>query len=104
MKKFNNLAFKGTPLQMEVLQDALKFFKNVRVLDKYNTDITNKMKFIRGWQISINGVLHLWDILKGVGFDYLFTRRLTQDCLENTFGTIRQQTGNCVNPTPVQFQ
>lgn len=34
----------------------------------------------------------------------LFTRRLNQDCLENLFGTIRIQNGNCINPTTIQFQ
>ncbi|KAL1502871.1 hypothetical protein ABEB36_007949 [Hypothenemus hampei] len=32
------------------------------------------------------------------------TRRVNQDCLENYFGSIRQQSGNCVNPTPIQFE
>ena len=35
---------------------------------------------------------------------YLKTRRLNTDCIENFFGSIRQQGGNNVNPTPVQFQ
>lgn len=34
---------------------------------------------------------------------YILTRRLNQDCLENFFGSIRQQGGNCLNPTPIQF-
>lgn len=34
----------------------------------------------------------------------MYTRRLNQDPLENFFGKIRQQNGNCRNPTPIQFQ
>jgi hypothetical protein len=37
-------------------------------------------------------------------FTFLFTRRLNQDVLEIFFGAIRQQNGNCVNPTAIQFQ
>lgn len=33
----------------------------------------------------------------------MYTRRLNQDCLENFFGKVRQQNGNCRNPTPIQF-
>lgn len=28
---------------------------------------------------------------------------MNQDCLENYFGSLRQQSGNAVNPTPIQF-
>jgi hypothetical protein len=42
--------------------------------------------------------------LKGQEFlDFLLTRRLNQDPLENFFGTVRQQGGNSENPTPLQF-
>lgn len=42
--------------------------------------------------------------LKELGFKYLMTRRLNQDFLENFFGSVRQQGGNCINPTPIQFE
>jgi hypothetical protein len=35
---------------------------------------------------------------------FLCTRRLNQDPLENFFGCIRQQGGNCDTPTPLQFK
>lgn len=44
-------------------------------------------------------MLHLWDFLKSDGFKFLFT----QDCLENHFASIRHQSENCRNPTPIQF-
>jgi len=34
----------------------------------------------------------------------LYTNRTNQDSLENFFGTSRIQNGNCINPTPIQFQ
>lgn len=33
----------------------------------------------------------------------IFTKRLNPDVLENFFGVVRQQNGNCLNPTPIQF-
>lgn len=41
--------------------------------------------------------------MKYNNFPYLHTRRINQDCVENFFGSIRQQGGNSVNPTPIQF-
>lgn len=45
----------------------------------------------------------LFDDLKTCGFEYLLTRRLNQDALENGFGYLRQQGGNALGPTPIQF-
>ncbi|KAL1509938.1 hypothetical protein ABEB36_004602 [Hypothenemus hampei] len=46
----------------------------------------------------------LWQKLKSVGFQYLILRRVNQGALENFFGNVRQQGGNCINPTPIQFE
>jgi len=40
--------------------------------------------------------------LKNVGFEFLLTRWLNQDRLENFFGAIRSLNGNALNPTPLQ--
>jgi hypothetical protein len=42
-------------------------------------------------------------MLKGAGFDYLETRCLNQDPLENTFGVIHLHCGSNNNPTVGQF-
>jgi len=64
------------------------------------------IKFLTGWMISIAGLIKLHDTLsKEYDEDIeLMTRRLNQDCLENLFGTMRIQNGNCINPTTIQFQ
>jgi len=33
----------------------------------------------------------------------MFAQKINQDCIENFFGSIRQQNGNYLNPTPIQF-
>jgi hypothetical protein len=48
-------------------------------------------------------LIELWDILKGAGYQYVFTRRLNQDCLDNLFGSIRQKSGRNFNPNPIHF-
>jgi hypothetical protein len=101
-KKYNR-AFKGLDYQINFLKECYEFFENVKVINHQNRDITNNIKCLKGWKVSINGLIELWDILKGAGYQYVFTRRLNQDCLENLFGSIRQKSGNNFNPTPIQF-
>lgn len=66
-------------------------------------DVTNKVKFLNGWITTIRGTMILFKNLKPFGFEYLKTRRVNQDALENFFGSIRRRNGNCSHPTPRQF-
>lgn len=103
-KKYN-AAFKNEEFQNHFLTDCLLFLEKLEIRDKCNINITNKIKFINSLKVSINSTLGLFQYLKtNAGFDYLFTKKLNQDCLENHFGQIRRANANCVNPSPVQFQ
>jgi hypothetical protein len=53
--------------------------------------------------LGVNKLLLLL-LQENENIQYIFTRRLNQDTLENLFGSIRQQHGNCINPTPIQFE
>lgn len=102
--KLFNRAFKGLDYQVDFLKDCLKFFSEVQVVSKNGENCTNRVKCIKYIRVTISGLLHLWEMVKTFKYDYLLTRRLNQDCLENYFGFVRQQNGNCINPTPIQFQ
>lgn len=102
-KEFNR-AFKGLDYQVQFLKQCLNFLENVKVLNLKNEKVTHRIKSLRCFRITINGLLLLWKTLVSVGFEYLFTRRLCQDVVENFFGAIRQQGGNAINPTPIQFK
>jgi hypothetical protein len=56
-----------------------------------------------GWITDIGAIQHVWRTLKSAGFDYLETRNLNQDPLENPFGIIRLHGGSNNNPTVGQF-
>ncbi|CAI6344938.1 unnamed protein product [Macrosiphum euphorbiae] len=108
-KNFNR-PFKQTKEQEDHLKYMHNFFTNLIIISKKEqTDVTNRMKFINGWLISITGLLLLWKDLKSTRplnqqENYvLYTARLNQDTIENLFCTIRQQNGNNTNPTPYQF-
>lgn len=98
--KFFNRAFIGKEFQINFLNEMVYFFKNVKFISKTTgVDITNKIKFAKCAIITLKSLLSLWENDKKP----IYTRRLNQDCLENFFGTIRNQGGNCLNPTPIQF-
>ncbi|KAH8028047.1 hypothetical protein HPB51_012633 [Rhipicephalus microplus] len=57
-----------------------------------------------GFRVTIKSTLLLLEYLTTeVGYAYLMTARLNQDPLENTFGIVRQCSGNNDHPTPQQF-
>lgn len=96
-------AFMGTTEQFEFLNRMDKLFSNLKVLDKTGKNVTNSMKFIFGWRLTISSVLNSWKVLRSKNYRFLLTRNLNQDCLENYFGQIRNACGNARNPTAIQF-
>ena len=103
-KLYKKAMTKDSPHQ-EFLERMLKFIKSIKVIDPSSQeDVTNKLRCLKGLQMTINGILALWsDLQKTHSRQFLMTRRLNQDPLENFFGLIRQQGGNSDNPTPFQF-
>lgn len=64
---------------------------------------SSKHPTIKGWKITISAILSLWeDLHENFNFEFLLTRRLNQDPIENLFATVRQQHG--CNETPNVFQ
>lgn len=65
-------------------------------------DVTSSLKCLKALQTTINGMFQVWESVQP-SVKFLCTRRLNQDPLENFFGCIRQQGGNCDTPTTIQF-
>ena len=87
------------------IADMLEFIASIKVIDKRNQeDVSNQIRCLKGFTLTLNGINALWKHLhEDFSLEFLMTRRLNQDVLENFFGLIRQQGGNCENPTPLQF-
>lgn len=64
------------------------------------------IKFICGWLVSIAGLICLYHNQYKIysSHSQLFTYRLNQDCLENSFQNVPIQNVNCHNPSSVQFK
>lgn len=106
IKKYRK-PFSGKKYQVDYLNFMSGFIKKISVkhdsLDGISTDKTQRVKFLKGWQVSISSLLGLWEIFKNEDFKFLLMRRINQDPLENFFGAVRSYSGCCVNPTPIQF-
>ncbi|CAK1601293.1 unnamed protein product [Parnassius mnemosyne] len=96
--------YRSTTLQEELLDKSQRLFNSMRVKNKKNgRDVTNIIKFINAFNITINSFRQLYQDMKSEGYDYLLTRRINNDCLENFFGLVRQAGGNCREPSCIQY-
>lgn len=113
--KCYRLPFQNSDFQRDFLNSMIDYFKNLDVqkFSVLNNEWINinkqyNIKFINSWLISIAGLNRLYLNLSNdnpVQSDLeIFSCRLNQDCLENFFGTVRNQNGNCFNPTCIQFK
>jgi len=78
--KHFNMPFKNTEEQNKHLLLILNFFSKLIVKNNADINTSNRMKFITGWQITINAILQFWGHIKET-HTILFTNRLNQDCL-----------------------
>lgn len=101
LNSFN--AFMNTEKQRSFLSQMTNLFQNIKLIKSDGKDVTNQVKFLNGWRLTINSVFGLWELLQAKGYNFLLTRNLNQDCLENFFGQVRNCCGNARNPTPIQF-
>ena len=62
---------------VELLSNLIKFIKSIKVIDPSNQeDVTNKLRCLKGLQMTINGILALWsDLQKTHSRQFLMTRR-----------------------------
>ncbi|XP_011696724.1 PREDICTED: uncharacterized protein LOC105455228 isoform X2 [Wasmannia auropunctata] len=96
-------AFTGSMHEISFLQQTLEFLKSIKVVDRNGAHVKSIRSFDR-WQITINAVIQLWDVLKQqYQLPSLYTRRLNHESIERVFRSIRRQSGNRVKPTPILF-
>lgn len=106
---FSNVAY-----QKDFLNLMSKYFQHLEIQSfstakKEWVNITNQynIEFINAWLISIAGLNRLYLNLSNnyqLKIEPLYTYMLNQDCLGKLFETIRNQNGNCIYPTCIQFK
>lgn len=88
-------ALSGTSCHIAFLDDMKKYLQSLHFLTPARVQIF----CVKGWISNINSLKHLWLQLQNYGMEFLMTRRLNQDPLENLFGVIRSRFGHCEHPT-----
>jgi hypothetical protein len=60
--------FSGAPFKVEFLEETLIFLDKLLVFNKDGKNVTNYMKFINCWKITINALREMHAVLKEEGF------------------------------------
>ncbi|CAG4992503.1 unnamed protein product [Colias eurytheme] len=97
-------AYSGEDCQRNFFIEMLTLIKSIKLIHPIKkNDVTKTVKFIQGFQITIQSILDLFDDLKQEGHKFLLTRRLNRDIFDNFFGKIRSKNGNATKPTARKF-
>ncbi|RXG67158.1 Kinesin-like protein, partial [Armadillidium vulgare] len=100
MKNLCLTIYLKSPRTYKFLRTILKLPSTDTLIFEGQKMITSRFRFVGGWIQAINGVQLLLQELKAFNFQYIYTRRLCQDPLENCFGS----GGWSDNPTCSQFE
>lgn len=82
--------------QAEIQINKWRFMKTARV--------SQWTPSINGLLWCINGMRELWYLCRDLGHEYILTRRVNQDPLENAIGQLRDACGENRQPTVPQFE
>lgn len=91
-------------ISWKYLAEMCNWISSWVIVDVNEKNITNRIKCKSGWLQTINATTGLFKMLsEKYNWNYLLTRRLCQDGLENFFGLIRKRGGLRENPSCSQF-
>ncbi len=85
------------------LDECYEWIQGWKVKNKKGKDITNHFQYINGMLSNINAVKMLVKDVESLGFQYLCTRRLCTDSVENLFAALRGRRGFETNPSCLGF-
>ncbi len=91
-------------VSMQFMTQAVSWLKKIRILDSKGEVMNSRFRFLNGLTLALTGTpLLLKHLSQHFQFEYLLTRRLCQDVIENFFGVIRGRHGYNPNPTCLAF-
>lgn len=93
-------------IHWEYMDEMKEMFANLKCISfKKGKKVRSSPPCFKGWILAINCLQQLWQSLsQEEGVQYLTTRSVNQDPLENLFSVIRNQGGDRDNPTVAQFR
>jgi hypothetical protein len=88
-----------------IFQKAVTYISNLKTQSGENVLKSNRYAAFLGWLVNIKTINELYSyIVKSGDLNFMLTFKLSQDPLENFFGSIRMACGNNNNPTCIQFK
>lgn len=98
-------AITKTSIHREEIQKMIEWVNTWKILDRDGKNVTSRFRFINGIKLSLTSILGLaHELLNSGKLEFLMTRRLCQDPLEQFFSIIRQKGGFSKNPSCQNFQ
>ena len=95
----NALTPKQNDATGEFLDEMYEWIQTWKIYNAKNEEITNTFRFNEGWLLNIRAVKALvLDLQENYEFEYLLTRRLCTDAVENVFSIVRSSRGFEQNP------
>lgn len=72
-------------VHIQYIREMLELIRSIKVIDKHtNADVTHQLQWLKGLEMTLNGLLVLWNQLhSGRNLEYLLTKRLNQELWEN---------------------
>ncbi|XP_036139614.1 uncharacterized protein LOC118648110 isoform X2 [Monomorium pharaonis] len=101
-----------TPLRVAVTENskhhdfwpyAIKLLSNMRYVDPKTKQPVKCIPSLKNWIFTLRGFRKIWKIANNAGMQFLKTRNINQDPLENFFGMIRSHGRRNINPSCSQF-
>ncbi len=84
----------------DFIDSSIAWIESLKVFDQENNNVTQRFRCLDGMILALASIRAITiDMCTNHGFDFVLTRRLNQDPLENLFGIIRQRGGFNMNPT-----
>ena len=105
----SSMRYSGNPRKCAIdgINDNLDFLTNMKEwIKSWKVIGTNRqIPSVQGWVMNISALQALWnDVSLKYDLQFLLTRRINQDCLENFFCCIRKAGGNNYTPNVQQLK
>nr|XP_012224936.1 PREDICTED: uncharacterized protein LOC105673674 [Linepithema humile] len=101
-----------TPLRVAVTRNskhhdfwphAIKLLSDMRYVDPKSKQPVKCIPSLKNWIFTLRGFQNIWKIVNNADIQFLKTRNINQDPLENFFGMIRSHGRRNINPSCSQF-
>ena len=88
-----------------IFEKAVTYISNLKTQRGKNVLQSNRYAAFLGWRVNIKTINELYNyVVKTGDLNFMLTFKLSQDPLENFFGSIRMACGNNNNPTSIQLK